>query len=316
MRRPFTGSRLVTGDTSTHAQYGVGPASDYAMGNGDPVLAPFAGQVTQFRTPEGGYSVLLTNGPYGFVAQHLGIDRVSGYVGEGAHLAGISNSGSLWSGYHLHDYFTINGRRVSGEEFAAELGYVAIPVGQYASAGFTRAAGGGTEPIQEEDDLMELKRIIFDQGPSSAAGWASTAVIDPFTGFIKTSEGTGPRAELDAWTAVANALGFKVTESHVDANGWILAQRFRSPVSSGAGPDASALASAVNAVLLDDFAGVGNTITLSEARLYGKIAAALEALNLELSDQDVERIIADLDIPTAAETAKAVNDDAANRLKA
>ena len=65
--------------------------------------------------------------------------------------------------------------------------------------------------------------IVCDlaQGPE----YGSTAVIDPINGWTRTSTGLGPRDELQARTAIANALGFPVVEKHVDQNGWLMAQQ-------------------------------------------------------------------------------------------
>lgn len=70
--------------------------------------------------------------------------------------------------------------------------------------------------------------IICDQTPN-VPEYGSTGIYSDATGFVRTSDGLGSRAELDAWVAIAGVLGFYVEERHVDRNGWIMAHRFARP---------------------------------------------------------------------------------------
>jgi hypothetical protein len=81
-----------------------------------------------------------------------------------------------------------------------------------------------TTPTTQEDD-MQLIVVIADQGANDGTIYGSTAVVTAHRGFVQTSSGLGPRDELNAWTAIANALGFQVVEKHVDTNGFQLAAR-------------------------------------------------------------------------------------------
>lgn len=73
-----------------------------------------------------------------------------------------------------------------------------------------------------EDDMLHTVIICdLNQGPQ----YGSTAIIDPVNGWTRTSTGLGPRDELAARTAIANALGFPVVEKHVDQNGWTMAEQ-------------------------------------------------------------------------------------------
>lgn len=78
------------------------------------------------------------------------------------------------------------------------------------------------EPVTSEEDMLHTVIICDLVG---GAEYGSTAVVDPINGFTRTSSGRGPRDELNARIAIANALGFPIVEKHVDQNGWIMAEQ-------------------------------------------------------------------------------------------
>lgn len=80
-----------------------------------------------------------------------------------------------------------------------------------------------------EDEMPSLVKIIYDQGPSNTPLFASTAVYNETIGWVQTSEGYGSRGVFDTYSMIASALGFNVTEKHVDASGWQMAKVFKFP---------------------------------------------------------------------------------------
>ena len=56
-QRPIDRSAKITGDTATHAEYGVGPATDYALPAGAWVIAPESMTLTLYRSATGGWSI-------------------------------------------------------------------------------------------------------------------------------------------------------------------------------------------------------------------------------------------------------------------
>jgi GH25 family lysozyme M1 (1,4-beta-N-acetylmuramidase) len=94
-----------------------------------------------------------------------------------------------------------------------------------ASVGSTKTI---TQALTHGED-MELIVVVADTAAAKKQNpklYGSTAVITAHRGFVKTSSGLGTRKELDAWTAIAGALGIPITVKHVDANGFQLAERF------------------------------------------------------------------------------------------
>ncbi len=80
------------------------------------------------------------------------------------------------------------------------------------------------DPVPDPSEGNMLHTVIICD-LNTGAEYGSTAVIDPVNGWTRTSTGLGPRSELQARTAIANALGFPVVEKHVDQNGWVMAEQ-------------------------------------------------------------------------------------------
>ncbi|WP_336632095.1 MULTISPECIES: M23 family metallopeptidase [unclassified Microbacterium] len=118
-RRPLDEPVRITGDRASHAEYGVGPASDYGCGIGTPVLAPFAGRVSTYVTSAGGLGVVVEGADATFYGQHLWVRLGSGWYEEGDRIALSGNSGTQTTGPHLHSYVIVHatGERLSMEEY-------------------------------------------------------------------------------------------------------------------------------------------------------------------------------------------------------
>lgn len=184
-QRPIDRSAKITGDTATHAEYGVGPATDYALPAGAWVIAPESMTLTLYRSATGGWSI-QGSGSVGWNFQHL-VDgsRRSGYVAEGtpiAQIAGAGDSpGTAWTGPHLHSWVNSARGRRSVEEHFADLGFTPASLGATATPTLTGTAGGGTTPftpdLTEEDDIMSIRVIahITDEGATE-----EVALVSPF----------------------------------------------------------------------------------------------------------------------------------------
>jgi len=86
-----------------------------------------------------------------------------------------------------------------------------------------------TPQTQEDDDMASMIRIIYDLGRGRSRAFGSTAIYNETLGWVQTSTGTGPRDELDAYTASAGSLGFKISTVRVNRDGWLLSQRWARP---------------------------------------------------------------------------------------
>ena len=223
--------------------------NDYGWGGGREVYAAAAGRVSAVRwaantkldNRRGGYGnyIIIDHGNgYQTLYAHLPNTPMSvtrgQHVAVGERIGTMGNSGNA-SGVHLHFMLLINGRAIDPNPHIRQA---------------SSAALNTTTISPEEDTMQHLITVIFDQGAPSPA-FASTAIIHPTTGWVKTSDGYGDRGALTAWVAIGRALGMTVTETHVDANGWILAQLFQdAPNATVVGGtekvDYAALAKAVN----------------------------------------------------------------------
>jgi len=207
MRRPIDRSVQVTGDRATHAAYGVGPATDYALPAGASWKAPLAGTAYPYYSDTGGYSVRLNVPGAAIYFQHgTASGRASGWVGEGGNVGVVGNSGSMWDGYHLHDYVILDdGTRLSFEEWLALKGFKPAALWSIADPTVTSAAGGGGVPIppeKKEDDDMDYTYVWRETGPGKKPQWALLGVQFPdgaiVTQDIKVANGFAPIARNSA----------------------------------------------------------------------------------------------------------------------
>ena len=118
MANPFWTGR-ISGDTAEHARYGVGPATDYPLDIGSPIVAPFAGYLTSYWTREGGHSLKLDGEKFQFFAQHLKSAPINGQKAWRSEIAKSGNSGRLTTGPHVHAYIIVKatGKRISFSEW-------------------------------------------------------------------------------------------------------------------------------------------------------------------------------------------------------
>ncbi|WP_336630767.1 MULTISPECIES: M23 family metallopeptidase [unclassified Microbacterium] len=126
MRRPVNEPVRITGDRASHAEYGVGPATDYGCDIGTPVLAPFAGWVSTYVTSAGGLGVIVEGADATFYGQHLRVRLGAGHYDEGDRIALSGNSGTQTTGPHLHCYVIVHatGERLAMEEYLARAASV------------------------------------------------------------------------------------------------------------------------------------------------------------------------------------------------
>ncbi len=122
MRRPVDDSYPITGDRASHAEYGVGPATDYGVPVGTAVVAPFPGRTRSYITGAGGLGIILEGAKATFYGQHLSVRLAAGDYDEGERIALSGNTGTQTTGPHLHCYVIINatGERLAMEEYLAQ----------------------------------------------------------------------------------------------------------------------------------------------------------------------------------------------------
>ena len=126
MANPFwTGP--ISGDTAEHAKYGVGPATDYPLAIGSPIVAPFAGTLTSYWTDAGGNSLKLDGEKFQFFGQHLKNAPVGGFKEWRSTIALSGNTGRLTTGPHIHAYIIVKatGKRISFSEWLRD--YINAP---------------------------------------------------------------------------------------------------------------------------------------------------------------------------------------------
>lgn len=116
-RRPLNGTPHITGDTASHALYGVGPATDYGADIGEPIYAPFGGTVTRWWSTTGGNTVRISTPSLTFTAQHLSAYNGTLTTNEGTQIGQVGNTGTLSTGPHLHCWIEENSTRISFEDW-------------------------------------------------------------------------------------------------------------------------------------------------------------------------------------------------------
>lgn len=162
MRRPFNRPTKITGDAASHGAYNVGPASDYALGRGEFVYAPFDMTLTPYRSATGGWALAGTGDAICNLQHLIDESRRTGWVKEGtpiAQVAGKNDSpGSMWAGDHLHTWIIVAGQRMDFEQYVAWRGFQPVKYGAIAPPTLTSAAGGGTSPslTTEGTDMRKL----------------------------------------------------------------------------------------------------------------------------------------------------------------
>ena len=165
--RPVRGPVKVTGDTDSHAEYGVGAATDYGVGVGTFIYAPIAGVVTRYWSGSGGNSIRIDDGAHTkFFGQHLSAYRGSSQrAGVMDIVAESGNSGTPPKGMgntydpHFHGWFEVDGVRMSIEEYVEYAGGIPVARGDYTPSGMTTASSGTT--FEEDEDMAFTDKHAF-----------------------------------------------------------------------------------------------------------------------------------------------------------
>jgi hypothetical protein len=194
VRRPLDGVRRITGDTASHATYGVGPATDYGADTGEPVFAPFAGWVTHWWSNTGGWSVAVTDSVWKCTLQHNSGYRgpSNGQVAEGVNIAVVGSSGSATSGPHVHAWV----ERVNGSERMSVEDWLRL------YRGFSNTAQkGGTVPGPQQTSTAGGKTTLFPEELEEETMYIVEDVKEGKGKFLVTAQGVG-----GATAALASAV--------------------------------------------------------------------------------------------------------------
>lgn len=194
-RRPLNGNPRISCDHQCHLRRGSAGGTDYAVGVGTPVYAPFAGRVVRQIHPLSGWRVgILAPNGHDFWGFHL-----SGWVApngaqaeEGqliAHSGGaIGHPGAGSStGPHLHAHVTVNGVVWGMEEY------------------LSRFAGGGGNIIDPKKGNEEMRLVKYKKNGKNT--WAR------FTGFtIRETQDNDEAARWNSMTETANSRDSNVAQ--------------------------------------------------------------------------------------------------------
>lgn len=198
MRRPVDRAR-VTGDTKSHASYGVGPATDYAgaagggLPIGSPIRAPFpVAELVRWGGPRdiGGYALNARSrdGRFLFVAQHLSRYRNISRADEGDVIAYSGNSGTLTTGPHLHCYVVARGVRMSMEDAIRKYGT------STRRARIARGHGVRTARVS-----VNARRAPTLEAPVVRSRGLRAGTTGTFDGFIRGAEISQDGITTDVW---------------------------------------------------------------------------------------------------------------------
>lgn len=190
MRRPIDPPINITGDRASHAEYGVGPATDYGCNVGAPVYAPFAGRLSTYVTDVGGLGVILWGADAAFYGQHLWVRMSPGDYSEGDRIALSGNTGTQTTGPHLHCYVIIRatGERLSMEEYL----------------GRASAAAGTARPFPATPPQTGMPDMLLFNGVSAPQDFY-LATYDGRRLKIRPTLGTERRLLLNAVPAIPRA---------------------------------------------------------------------------------------------------------------
>jgi murein DD-endopeptidase MepM/ murein hydrolase activator NlpD len=164
-RRPLDGARRITGNAASHAEYNVGPATDYGADMREVVRAPFSGWVTRWWSTTGGYTVAITNNQAKFTLQHLSAyaGKSAGQVNEGDVIGYVGNTGSSTTGPHVHCWIILveSGQRISFEQYLVNQGWTTAPLWASVPGPFKTITASSNKPtiIEEEKEQEEMLRF-------------------------------------------------------------------------------------------------------------------------------------------------------------
>ncbi|KZX20538.1 M23 family metallopeptidase [Rathayibacter tanaceti] len=218
-RHPFTNPNVADGWGATAGRARPHRGLDYPQAGGTAIPAAADGVVVvNLRNSDLGYVVVLRHAD-GYHSAYCHMNAASPLpigrsVARGERVGSVGNTGNASRGNHLH--LTIS---------LSESGYsYGVTVDPYRFINDRlKPAPAPAEPTIQEDDMQ---MIVVYADAATGSEYGSTGVITSRRGFVQTSSKLGSREELDAWTSIANALGYQISERHVDTNGFILASRF------------------------------------------------------------------------------------------
>lgn len=206
MRRAADGFWGITGDTATHAAYGVGPASDYATNRGTTLRAPWAGVISTYTSNTGGLTIVVDGRDATWFGQHNDAYYMTrGHADEGDPVAASGNTGSSTTGPHTHQWvIDNNGQRWSFEEWIALQGMQPAGLGDVVGpqiGSSTSAGTGGTtilNPLRNQGDTDMRVTRDTDNNNAVVAGY----LLPPY--WLRRSE---LGAAYDSATANAASIG-------------------------------------------------------------------------------------------------------------